>query len=457
MTSIKDIYGEIEVQKGALWGANTQRSLVNFPIGIEKMPENLIASLLELKRACAVANKNKGLLSDVKANAILKSIDQLLAEDFMVHFPLAIWQTGSGTQTNMNANEVIANLANKLGEGASVHPNDDVNMGQSSNDVFPTAMHIMAVRMVNDHLYPELKAMQASLKNLSESYAHVLKTGRTHLQDATPITFGQEVSAWYTMFELGEKQIEDSMEYMRHLSMGATAVGTGLNTYEGFDIDVSIALNQRLNLGFKPASNKFHAISTKDAFVFSHGAINTLASNTLKMVNDIRLLASGPRVGLGELTIPANEAGSSIMPGKVNPTQIEALAMVSVQVMGNNQIITIGNSQGNFQLNAYMPLIINAYWQSVRLLSDGFNSFRIRCLDGLGVDEDKMHHNLTTSLMTATYLNHKFGYDTTASIVKEAHNEGVSIKEIVVRRQLMTDEAFDEYFDYSSMVKPNSL
>ncbi|QIK68956.1 class II fumarate hydratase [Erysipelothrix sp. HDW6C] len=454
MASVKDIYGEVTIDDGALWGANTQRSIENFPVGIEKMPVDLIKALLELKRACAVANKKQQKLAPEKADAIIASIDSLLAEDFYRHFPLAIWQTGSGTQTNMNANEVIANHANQAVGEKLIHPNDDVNMGQSSNDVFPTAMHIMATTMLANGLIPELRNIENTLLKMESQYMEVLKTGRTHLQDATPITFGQEVSGWRMMFTEGIQQTEDTLKYLRKLAMGATAVGTGLNTYSGFDQDVTDALNARLHLDFTPSENKFHAISTKDSFVFSHGAINTIATNTLKMVNDIRLLASGPRVGLGEINLPANEAGSSIMPGKVNPTQAESLAMVCVQVMANNQSISIGSSLGNFQLNAYMPLIANAFWQSVRLLSDGMNSFDTRCLRGITLNKDKMRYNLTTSLMTATYLNQKFGYDQTALIVKEAHDRGISIKEVVVGLGLMSSEDFDLFFDYEAMVKP---
>jgi fumarate hydratase class II len=354
----------------------------------------------------------------------------------------------------MNANEVIANMANEaLGE-KRVHPNDHVNCGQSSNDVFPTAMHICTVEILKNRLIPSMNSMENTLSILSEKYGSILKTGRTHLQDATPISFGQEISGWQYMYVEGIKQIEDALVYLRNLSIGSTAVGTGLNTYEGFDQEVCNILNKYLDESFKPTPNKFHAMSTKDAFVFNHGALNAIASNSMKMANDIRWLASGPRCGLGEINLPANEAGSSIMPGKVNPTQCEALTMTCVQVMANNQAVVIGSSQGNFELNVYMPLIIYNTWQSIVLLSDALNSFNERCLSGITVNEDKMETNLTTSLMTATFLNQRFGYDETAKIVKQAHQEGLSIKDVVVGHDLMTSEEFDVFFDYQKMIKP---
>ncbi|MEG0327488.1 MAG: class II fumarate hydratase [Erysipelothrix sp.] len=454
MSTIKDIYGSIEIPEGVYWGANTQRSLLNFPIGVEKMPEDLIDALVILKKAAAEANLKHRKLDESRAHAIMGACDRILTGKYYDQFPLAIWQTGSGTQTNMNANEVIANMANEaLGEKL-VHPNDHVNCGQSSNDVFPTAMHICTVEILKKRLIPSMNSMDNTFSILGEKYGSVLKTGRTHLQDATPISFGQEISGWQYMYVEGNKQIEDALVYLRNLSIGSTAVGTGLNTYEGFDLEVCNILNKYLDESFKPTPNKFHAMSTKDAFVFNHGALNAIASNSMKMANDIRWLASGPRCGLGEINLPANEAGSSIMPGKVNPTQCEALTMTCVQVMANNQAVVIGSSQGNFELNVYMPLIIYNTWQSVVLLSDALNSFNERCLSGITVNEDKMETNLTTSLMTATFLNQRFGYDETAKIVKEAHQEGLSIKDVVVGHDLMTSEEFDVFFDYQKMIKP---
>lgn len=457
MKKIVDIYGEIEIPENVLWGANTQRSLENFPIGNEKMPEVFIESMIHLKKAAAQANKKRSILPEEKADAIIEACDWLLQEEFMKHFPLPIWQTGSGTQTNMNVNEVIANIANQAHTHLTVHPNDDVNCGQSSNDIFPTNMHICSTIMIERELLPAMHKVEKTLSIISEETKSVIKVGRTHLQDATPLTFGQEVSGWKYMFTEGIKQIHTILPSFQTLSIGATAIGTGVNTYEQFSKDVCQFLNENLTQSFTTSENLFHAISTKDAFVFGHGALNAIATNTLKMANDIRWLASGPRCGLGEITIPANEAGSSIMPGKVNPTQCEALTMVCVQVMSNNTAVMIGSSQGNFQLNTYMPLIMHNTWQSIHLLSDALNSFQKRCLNGIKVNHEKMNQNLTTSLMTATYLNKKLGYDQTAKIVKEAHDQGVSIKEVIVKNRIMSSEAFDKFFKYEEMLKPNKL
>lgn len=449
MKTIKDIYGSVEIPDDARWGVNTQRSLQNFPIGVEKMPKELIQALLELKRACAQANKSAHKMEAKKANAIMKAIDGLLDKDFMQDFPLSIWQTGSGTQTNMNANEVIALAVTKM----TIHPNDDVNQGQSSNDVFPTAMHIMAATMIENDLIPTMEYVKDILGSMRVHGESILKTGRTHLQDATPISWAQEVSAWETMMTQGIAQLRDALKYLNQLTMGATAVGTGLNSYEGFGQDVCKALNKRLGTKFVDADNKFHAMSSKDAYVFGHGVLNTIAGNILKMINDLRWLASGPRAGLQEIRLPANEAGSSIMPGKVNPTQIEALSMVCVQVMGNNTAISIGGSQGNFQLNTYMPMMAYNFWQSVKLLTEGLDSFALRCLEGIEVNEDVMHHNLTHSLMSATIMNPVLGYDTVAKLVKMAHTEGLGIREVVVREGYMSAEEFDETFDYQEMIR----
>lgn len=457
MKKIEDIYGAIDIPEDVLWGANTQRSLENFPIGCEKMPEVFIESMIHLKKAAAQANKMRSILSVEKADVIIEACDKILHEKFMKYFPLSIWQTGSGTQTNMNVNEVVANIANRIAPHLMIHPNDDVNCGQSSNDVFPTSMHICATIMIKRELLPTLDKVEQVLSELSEETKSIIKIGRTHLQDATPITFGQEVSGWAYMFTEGKKQLEIVLPSFRTLSIGATAVGTGLNTYDQFSEDVCHYLNDNLLESFTTSANLFHAISTKDAFVFGHGALNAIATNALKMANDIRWLASGPRCGLGELTIPANEAGSSIMPGKVNPTQCEALTMVCVQVMANNTAVAIGSSQGNFQLNTYMPLIMYNTWQSIHLLSDALNSFNQRCLKGLKVNYKKMNQNLTNSLMTATYLNKKLGYDQTSIIVKEAHDGGKSIKDIIIKHNIMTSEEFDKFFKYNEMLKPNKL
>ncbi|AMC93953.1 class II fumarate hydratase [Erysipelothrix larvae] len=434
------------------WGKNTQRSLNNFPIGTEKMPKDLIKALLEVKYACALSNMTQGILSQEKGNAIMEAIDTLLDTDFMIHFPLSVWQTGSGTQTNMNANEVIAHIG-----GHGLHPNDDVNKGQSSNDVFPTALHIMTLSMIQNTLLPTLTQCIKTLEELEVQSHALIKTGRTHLQDATPLSFGQEVSAWVSMLNQNKSQIEDSLKYVLDLAIGGTAVGTGLNTYNGFDKDVCDVLNQRLNLNVKPQLNKFHGLSSKDALVNTHNAITTCATNIMKMANDIRWLASGPRTGLGELELPANEAGSSIMPGKVNPTQIEALTMVCVQIMGNNQTMTIANSQGNFQLNVYMPLMGYTLWQSITLLSDSLDSFTKRCLMGLKPITSKMAYNLEHTLMSATALNQTLGYDQTTKLVNEAHEKGLSIKEVVLGHQLMSEEDFDQNLNVKSMIKPYDI
>lgn len=450
MSTVNDIYGHIEIDQDVSWGANTQRSLNNFPIGIEKMPHELIDGLIILKKACALVNKENKRIDSEIADKIVLACDKLLEEKNYDHFPLSIWQTGSGTQTNMNVNEVIANLADK----GKIHPNDHVNSGQSSNDVFPTAMHITTVLMIKERLIPVLSQLLKTIDQLIDQYGDIIKTGRTHLQDATPISFGQELSAYKQMCVEGLNQLEDGLKYLRKLAIGATAVGTGLNTTENFDNEVTQQLNQLLHEQFVVSENKFHGMSSKDGFVFVHGVLNAIASNMMKMANDIRLLASGPRCGLGEINLPANEAGSSIMPGKVNPTQCEALSMVCVQVLANNQAITIGSSQGHFQLNAYMPLIMYNTWQSIRLLSDALDSFDKRCLSGITVNKEKMNENLHKSLMTATYLNQEFGYDETSKIVKQAYQEDKSIKQVVLEHQLMSEVEFDKFFDYEKMIRP---
>ena len=457
MKKLSDSYGSIEIEDGVLWGINTQRSLENFPIGIEKMPDIFIESMLQLKKAAAQSNGKRNIIKSEKADLIIKAIDILLEENNPQHFPLSVWQTGSGTQTNMNVNEVIANKAKEINSNIQIHPNDDVNCGQSTNDVFPSSMHICVCLMIEGELLFTMKGIEEVLDKLSIEHQDLIKTGRTHLQDATPISFGQEVSAWKHMFVEGRNQLKSVLPFFQTLAIGATAVGTGLNTYEGFDQDVCDHLNRNLNQSFIPSVNKFHAISTKDAFVFGHGALNAIASNAMKMANDIRWLASGPRCGLGELNLPSNEAGSSIMPGKVNPTQAEALTMVCIQVMANGSAVTIAGSQGNFELNAYMPLILQNTWQSIRLLNDGLKSFNERCLKGLSVNQEKMSENLHTSLMSATYLNKKLGYDQATQIVKEAFESNVSIRDIIVLHQVMSEEEFDSFYDYKEMIKAKPL
>ncbi|MDE8061271.1 class II fumarate hydratase [Erysipelothrix rhusiopathiae] len=455
MSTFEDKFGKIDIPEGALWGVNTQRSLQNFPIGHETMPESLIEALIVLKKVSAKVHRFHHKMDEDIAKVIVEACDYLLDGDLKEAFPLSIWQTGSGTQTNMNVNEVIAHLANTRFHGHHVHPNDHVNQGQSSNDIFPSAMHISTVLLVKNSLMPSLEGMIETFDALIDQYGLVMKTGRTHLQDATPITFGQELGAWRHMYQEGLDQLNQCLESLQPLAMGATAVGTGLNSYEGFDQAICDELNQMYHESFRPSVNKFHAISSKDSFVFLQGALAAIASNSLKMANDIRFLASGPRCGLGEISLPENEAGSSIMPGKVNPTQCEALMMVCAQVMGNQTAVTVGAALGNFQLNTFMPLIIHNTTQSICLLSDALNSFNLRCLQGIEVDKEKMSDNLHKSLMTATFLNRQFGYDHTAKIVNQAHQEGKSIKTVVVESGAMGDDEFDAFFDYQKMIQPD--
>lgn len=455
MKKVQDTYGEIQIPDHVLWGKNTARSLKNFAIGTEKMPGPLIRALLEVKRACAEANMKAGKLDQDQAMAIVLCIDDLLDTTVSGNFPLSVWQTGSGTQTNMNANEVIAGLAEK-NLHRTIHPNDEVNMGQSTNDVFPAAIHIMAVTMMKTSLFPALDRLIASLEEIKEKKGRVVKTARTHLMDAVPMTFGQEVGAWISSLEHCRKEAGEALERVFFLGLGGTAVGTGINSYAGFGQEVVNQLNLRLHENFKLEEDRFHFISSRDALLGLHGALNDLASDLLKIGNDIRLEASGPRTGLGELRLPANEAGSSIMPGKVNPTQIEAMAMVAVRVMGNQTSLTIANSQGNFQLNAYLPLFAQLIWQSIRLLSDVMDSFTERCLKGMEVCTKKMEENLEKSLMTATFLNPYLGYDQTTKMVKKADQERKSIREVVLEEGLMSEEEFDRLFNPQKMTRPQS-
>lgn len=454
LSKLNDIYGNVTLSDDTMWGANTQRSLENFPIGTEKMPQPLIRALINVKKAAAKANGDLGKLDKSQSQVIVSACEHLLEDEFMQYFPLAVWQTGSGTQSNMNANEVISSFCLKQNQIIKIHPNDHVNAGQSTNDVFPTAMHIMAVDMVENELLVTMENFSDTLKEIEIQYRNLIKIGRTHLQDATPLTFGNEVSAWRHAIDENMKHIKASLPALKQLAIGGTAVGSGLNTIQGFDRAVVKNISEIYKIDFRCTENKFHAMSFKDAFTFAHGALTTFASDLLKIVDDIRYLSSGPRAGFGEITIPSNEAGSSIMPGKVNPTQAEAVSMVCAQVMGNQQTISFSSSQGRFQLNAFMPVIAYNFWQSVRLLTDSCQSFNERCLVGLRANEEKMKYNLEHSLMTATYLNTKFGYDETAKIVKEAYEKASSIKNIVIEKGLMSEKQFDEFFDYTQMIKP---
>ena len=449
-----DSMGEIKVPTDKYWGAQTQRSLENFKIGKEKMPDAIIHAFGALKIAAARANATlvPDRMTSEKLAAIESAAGEVVRGELDLHFPLALWQTGSGTQSNMNANEVSANRANGLCGKRLLHPNDDVNMSQSSNDTFPTAMHVAAVCEIEKRLFPAIDEMISAMLRLEEENRDAVKSGRTHLEDATPITFAQEISGWRSSLERDREMISDSLKHLRKIALGATAVGTGLNAPRGFDTLVASELSGVCGTEFFTAENKFHALTSKDELVFSHGALKALAADLMKIANDVRWLASGPRCGLSEITIPENEPGSSIMPGKVNPTQCEALTMVAVQVMGNDLSVGFAASQGNFELNVFMPVLIGAYLQSVRLLSDAMNSFRVNCLVGIKADKQKMKTNLYNSLMLVTALTPYIGYENAARVVHLAHEGGLSLKEATLRLGYLTEEKFDEYFHPESMV-----
>ena len=447
----RDSMGEMQVPADRYWAAQTQRSYQNFKIGTEKMPVEIVHAFGILKKAAAMANHGLGKLDDAKFQAICAASDDVIAHKLDDHFPLVVWQTGSGTQSNMNVNEVVANRGNEIAGGKLLHPNDHVNMSQSSNDTFPTALHIAAATALHRRLFPALEEMLVCLQDLENANGDVVKTGRTHLQDAVPITFGQEISGWRSMLEHSRDMVTASLDGLYELALGGTAVGTGLNAPPGFDTAAAQEVAQRTGLPFRTAPNKFHALTAKDALVFTHGALKALAANLMKIANDVRWLASGPRCGLGEIFIPENEPGSSIMPGKVNPTQCEALTMVAVQVMGNDTVMGIAASQGNFELNVYMPVLAHNFLQSVRLLADAMASFTRRCLKGLTPNREKMAENLHRSLMTVTALTPIVGYENGAKIAKKAHRENISLKEAAVALGLFTPEAFDAAFHPEEM------
>ncbi len=438
----RDSLGEVSVPERAMWGAQTQRSLTNFPIGNERMPVELIEAIAMVKKAAAVVNVELKVLDEARGVAIAKAAERIIAGEYRDQFPLSLWQTGSGTQTNMNVNEVLARMASEELE-ESVHPNDHVNRSQSSNDVFPTAMHLATVLAVEERLIPAMDAMTEVLREKRDRYVGLVKIGRTHLQDATPLTLGQEIGGWVRMIERCQSMIMTSVEYLKDLAIGGTAVGTGLNAPEGFGEKVAIQLGDMTGVDFRSAPDKFHSLTSKDELVALHGSLKALAADLMKIANDVRWLASGPRCGLGELVIPANEPGSSIMPGKVNPTQAEAVTMISVQVMGNDTIVGVAASQGNFQLNVFMPVTINAVLQSVRLLSDGISSFTERCLKGLEADEERISSTRDRSLMLVTALAPALGYDTAASVAKRAHQDRITLKEAAVSMGVLTGEEFD--------------
>lgn len=448
----KDSMGEMLVPADKYWGAQTQRSYQNFKIGEEKMPREIVHAFGILKKAAAGANNELGRLSDEKYAYISKACDEVIDGSLSSHFPLAVWQTGSGTQSNMNANEVIANRGNELAGKKLLHPNDDVNMSQSSNDTFPTAMHIAAVISIEDSLIPAAQKLIETFKRLEEENADVVKSGRTHLQDATPIKFSQEISGWRTMLEKTCDMLKAALPNLKELALGGTAVGTGLNAPEGFSEKVAEKVSGITGKDFVSENNKFHALTSKDAIVFAHGAIKAMAANLMKIANDIRWLASGPRCGLGEIFIPENEPGSSIMPGKVNPTQCEAVTMVAVQVMANDVAVGLAASQGNFELNVFMPVCAYNFLQSARILSDAIISFNNNCVVGIKANREKMSANLHNSLMLVTALNPYIGYDNAAKTVKKAFKDNISLKEACVELGFLTAEEFDKVFHPEEMV-----
>ncbi len=451
-----DSMGEVKVPADKYWGAQTERSHENFLIGvgIETMPREITHAFGVLKKAAAIANHSlkPEKMTDEKLAAISQACDEVMSGSLNEHFPLVVWQTGSGTQSNMNANEVIANRGNEIAGKKLLHPNDDINMSQSSNDTFPTAISIAAVLGLEDKVIPEIDALVDTFKGLERKYRNVVKSGRTHLQDATPIKFSQEISGWRSSLEKDKKLIKIALPELKELALGGTAVGTGLNAPKGFDTAVAQAVSEITGKKFVTAPNKFHALTSKDEIVFAHGALKALAADMMKIANDVRWLASGPRLGLGEIKIPENEPGSSIMPGKVNPTQCEAVTMVAAQVMGNDATIGFAASQGNFELNVFMPVIIYNFTQSVRLLSESMRSFRVNCAVGIEANKEKMHDNLHNSLMLVTALNPYIGYENAAKTVKKAFKEDISLKEACVALGFLTAERFDEVFHPEQMV-----
>ena len=451
-----DTMGEVKVPVSAYWGAQTERSRNNFRIGvgIETMPVEIIHAFAYLKKACAIAN-NKLLpqkMTDEKLKAIAGVCDEIVAGELDGHFPLVVWQTGSGTQSNMNVNEVIANRGNGLAGKKLLHPNDDVNMSQSSNDTFPSAMYIAGVLAVQDKLLPAVEVLAGTFRRLGAENEGIIKTGRTHLQDAAPLTFPQEISGWRNSLECDAEALTVSLEFLNRLAIGGTAVGTGLNAPEGFDVAVAEALTELTGKKFTPAPNKFHALTSRSEIVFAHGAVKALAADMMKIANDIRWLSSGPRCGLGEIFIPENEPGSSIMPGKVNPTQCEQVTMVAVQVMGNDVAVSMSASQGNFELNVFMPVCAYNFLQSVRLLSESIISFNDNCASGITANRDKMTGNLNRSLMLVTALNPVIGYENAAKVAKLAHRKNISLKDACLELGLLSAEKFEEVFHPEQMV-----
>ena len=450
-----DTLGEVKVRADRYWGAQTERSRQNFNIGagIETIPAEIIRAFAYLKKACAIAN-NKLLpqrMTQEKLAIISRVCDEILAGELDSHFPLVVWQTGSGTQSNMNVNEVISNRGNELAGKKLLHPNDDANMSQSSNDTFPSAMYIAGVLSIHDKLIPAVKELIATFRKLEAENSDIIKTGRTHLQDAAPLRFSQEISGWLNSLEVGLEALKQSLPLLSSLAIGGTAVGTGLNAPENFDVEVTKSLTQLTGREFAPADNKFHALTSKSEIVFAHGAVKALAADMMKIANDVRWLASGPRCGLGEIFIPENEPGSSIMPGKVNPTQCEQVTMVTVQVMANDVAVSMSASQGNFELNVFMPVCAYNFLQSVRLLGESITSFNKNCASGIKANREKMHENLTRSLMLVTALNPVIGYENAAKVAKLAHKKNISLSEACEELGLLSPEKFGE------VVKPEKM
>jgi fumarate hydratase class II len=455
--SERDTFGPIDVPADRLWGAQTQRSLQNFDISGEQQPREIIRALAQVKRASAVVNHGLGLLDEKKTQAIVAAADEVIAGQHGGEFPLVVWQTGSGTQTNMNVNEVLANRASELlggerGEARLVHPNDEVNRSQSSNDVFPTAMHVAAVDAITHRLLPSLEKLRATLAKKAKDFDGIVKIGRTHLQDATPLTLGQEFSGYVAQLEHGEKHLRAALPHLCELALGGTAVGTGLNAPKGYAEQVAAELARLTGLPFITAPNKFEAMASTDALVHAHGALKTLAASMMKIANDVRWLASGPRSGIGELSIPENEPGSSIMPGKVNPTQSEAVTMLCCQVFGNDVAINFGGASGNFELNVFRPMVAHNFLQSVRLLGDGMKSFNDHCAAGIEPNLARITELVKGSLMLVTALNPHIGYDKAAQIAKKAHKEGSSLREAALASGYVTGELFDQWVKAEDMV-----
>lgn len=456
----KDTMGEIEVPADAYYGAQSARSLIHFDIGIETMPRELIRAMGILKKGAAQTNTALGLMEQSKLDLISQAADEVISGQLDAHFPLSIWQTGSGTQSNMNSNEVIANRAieiagGELGSKTPIHPNDDVNKSQSSNDTFPTAMHIAAAEQLNNYLLPAIAELRVTLNHKAIEFKDIIKSGRTHLMDATPLTLGQEFSGYVQQLDKAIERISLVLPGLYELSLGGTAVGTGLNSHPDFAVKSAEKIANITGLPFVTAPNKFESSSAHDALVFAHGALKTLAASLMKIANDIRWMASGPRVGLGEIFIPENEPGSSIMPGKVNPTQSEAMTMVAVQVMGNDAAINFGGSQGNFELNVFKPVMIYNFLQSTRLLADTCRMFNVHCAVGIEPDRAKLEEYVNKSLMLVTALNPHIGYDKAAKIAKNAHQKGITLKESALELEILTSEEFDKYVRPEDMLAPS--